>query len=226
MKQLKVIIYWLTGFLLLTAVSCKKDYHNFEKFISNGPVVYPGRPDSTVALAGKNRVQLKWPVPSDLNILNYKVFWNFGADSLLVTGRTPATGDSIKIYIANLVEGSYSFTVRSYDKEDRRSVGTQAFGNVYGDIFSSTIFNRPVRTKTLDTKTSTASIAWVGIDAKCIGTQWNYTNTGGAAANLFSPIGDSTIITSCNVTKPITYRSLFLPEANAIDTFYTEYKQL
>jgi hypothetical protein len=212
--------------VLLAAVSCKKEYHNYEHFISNGPIVYPGRPDTVIALAGKNRILLKWPVPTDLNIVSYKVFWNFGTDSLPVAGRKPGAGDSVEAYIDNLADGSYSFTVYTYDKEGRRSVGAQTFGNVYGDIFSSTIFNRPIRTKKLDAGASKVTIAWVGLDAKCIGTEWNYTDTGGAAAGFFSPLGDSTYIMSCDVTQPVSYRSLFLPEANAIDTFYTEFKPL
>lgn len=221
-KQTK---YWLVG-LLLMAAACGKKYYHYDNYIKNGPIVFPGRPDSVVALAGKGRVLLKWAVPTDMNIIGYKAFWNFGTDSLPVPGRTPSGTDSVRQYVSNLPEGAYSFTVYAYDKEGHRSVGASTIGNVYGSIFSSIIYNRPVRTKTLDAKTSKVSIAWVGLDAKCIGTQWNYTGTDGAVASFFSPIGDSTFITSCNVALPITYRSLFLPESKAIDTFYTDYKPL
>lgn len=226
MKQLKNIRYWIAGLVLVIAVSCKKDYHNYEHYITNGPIVYPGRADSVIASAGKERVLLSWSVPSDLNIVDYKVFWNFGSDSLSIPGRKPVTGDSIKIYIDDLVEGGYSFTVHSYDKEGRRSVGTQAFGNVYGSTFTSTIFNRPIRSFKRDTVMSRVTIAWVGLDAKSIGTEWNYTATDGRPASFFSPIGDSTIITGCNVVQPILYRSLFLPETKAIDTFFTTFISL
>jgi hypothetical protein len=226
MQLLKHTKYWIVGLALLILVSCNKDYYQYEKYISKGPIVYPGRADSVIVLAGKERVRLSWAVPSDLNIMNYKVFWNFGTDSLSVPGRTPVTGDSVKIYVDKLAEGSYSFTVHSYDKEGRRSVGSQAFGNVYGPIFSSTVYNRPIRTANKNTVASRLEVAWVGLDAKCIGTEWQYTDTDGGAARLFSPIGDSTIIPGCNVAQPISYRSLFLPETKAIDTFFTEFKSL
>jgi len=226
MQLLKHIKYGMAGLLLLMIVACDKDYYQYEKYINKGPIVYPGRADSVVILAGKERVQLRWAVPSDLNIVNYKVFWNFGTDSLSVPGRTPATGDSIKIFVANLAEGSYSFAVHSYDAGGRRSVGSQAFGNAYGSIFASTVYNRPIRTIKKDAVASRLEVAWVGLDAKCIGTEWQYTGVDGGAARLFSPIGDSTIITGCNVAQPISYRSLFLPETKAIDTFFTELKSL
>lgn len=226
MQLLKHTKYWIAGVALLLMAACEKDYYQYEKYIANGPIVYPGRPDTVQALAGKERIQLKWKVPSDLNITGYKVFWNFGVDSLSVPGRTNGSTDSVTIYINNLSQGAYSFTVYAYDKPGHRSVGTQAIGNVYGSIFTSTIFNRPYSTLKKETATSKLSVAWVGLDAKCVGTEWNYTKTDGQTATLFSPLGDSTNITGINVTKPISYRSLFLPENKAIDTFYTEYKSL
>ncbi len=163
MQKLKHTRYWIVCLLLLAAVSCTKERHNYEDFIKNGPIVYPGRADTVLAMAGKERVQLSWAVPSDLNITDYKVFWNFGTDSLSVPGRKPATGDSLKIFINNLPEGSYSFTVYSYDEERHKSVGTQTIGNAYGPIFSSTIFNRSVLNKKMETATNTVRVAWVGL---------------------------------------------------------------
>jgi hypothetical protein len=212
--------------LIFTMLSCGKEHYQYEDFIKNGPIVYPGRADTVIALAGHNRIQLSWAVPSDLNITDYKVFWNFGADSLAVAGRKPGNGDSVKLYIDNLTEGSYSFNVYSYDKAGHKSVSTQTIGNVYGPIFSSTIYNRSIRSHVKDTLDFTLYVEWVGLDAKCIGTEWLYTDADGLATRSFSPIADSTIITSCDVTQPISYRSLFLPEPKAIDTFFTEFKNL
>lgn len=226
MQLLKQTKYWIAGVALLLMAACDKDYYQYEKYIKDGPIVYPGRPDSVQVLAGKERILLKWAVPSDLNITGYKVFWNFGIDSLSVPGRTNGSNDSVILYINNLTQGAYSFTVYAYDKPGHRSVGSQAIGNVYGPIFSSTIFNRPYSAAKKETATSRLLVAWVGLDAKCIGTEWNYTNTDGQPAALFSPLGDSTIITGVDIASPISYRSLFLPENKAIDTFYTTFKSL
>lgn len=226
MKQLKRVKYWMAGLALLGIVSCGKDYYRYEKYIENGPIVYPGRPDTLVALAGKERILLKWKVPSDLNVTGYKLFWNFGIDSLAVSGRKEGSSDSITVELNDMPQGSYSFTVYAYDKEGHRSVGTLAMGNVYGSTFASTLFNRPYNALVRDTAGLTLTVAWVGLDAKSIGTEWNYTDMNGAAATLFSPLDDSTFIDAIDVTQPISYRSLFLPEKRAIDTFYTEFKSL
>jgi hypothetical protein len=223
MKYIKGVIACL---MICTVLSCGKSYFQYEHFIDDGPIVYPGRADTVLALAGHNRIQLSWAVPSDLNITDYKVFWNFGADSLTVAGRKPGSADSVKLFIDNLQEGSYSFNVYTYDKDGHKSVATQTTGNVYGNIFSSTIYNRPIRSSVKDTKNFNLMVEWVGLDAKCIGTEWLYTDADGLAASSFSPIDDSTIILSCDVSKPVSYRSLFLPEPKAIDTFFTEFKNL
>jgi hypothetical protein len=217
--------YWLLSLILFTT-ACTKDYKNYEQFIKDGPIVYPGRADTVQALAGKERILLKWAVPSDLNITNYKIYWNFGGDSLDIQGRKPVAGDSIKIYINNLVQGSYNFTVYSFDGAGHRSIGSNTIGNVYGSIFSSSILTRSVLGQTKDVARSILRIGWVDREEKCIGTEWAFTNANGASASLFSPLADSTIITAINVTQPISYRSLYLPEANAIDTFFTEFKSL
>lgn len=223
---MQLLKYSISCLVLFTVLSCSKMNHTYEKFIKDGPIVYPGRADSVLAQAGKERMLLSWAIPSDLNITGYQVFWNFGGDSLAVPGRKPGTGDSVKLYIGNLPEGSYSFTVYSYDRDGHRSVGTHVIGNVYGNVFASTIFNRPISSMKKEETASRVLVAWVGLDAKCAGTEWTYTDINGQPASFFSPLADSTILTGCDVKKPVSYRSLFLPEPKAIDTFYTAFKTL
>jgi hypothetical protein len=76
----------------------------------------------------------------------------------------------------------------------------------------------------MDPVADTLSVKWVGLDAKCLGTEWVYTGTDGKAKNYFSPVDTATVIYSIDATQPISYRSLFIPETHAIDTFYTDFK--
>lgn len=211
---------------LFTAMSCKKMDATYAGFLKNGPIVYPGKVDTMLIGAGNGRAQLKWAIPFDGNIISYKVFWNFGADSLALQGNKPTGPDSVKILINNLAEGTYNFTVYTYDKNGNKSVGSSTIGKVYGTIFTSTIYNRPIRTAIKDAKNFTLTVTWVGLDINCLGTEWTYTKTDGTSGSLFSPLGATTLITGCNVSQPITYRSVFLPEPAAIDKFYTDYSAL
>ncbi|MCW3119221.1 MAG: hypothetical protein JWM28_3303 [Chitinophagaceae bacterium] len=214
------------GVMICTALSCKKQDANYAQFIKDGPIAYPGKVDSVFSYAGNGRIKLIWKVPFDANITQYKIFWNFGSDSLLVPGYKPTGNDSVRTTLDNLPEGSYSFSVYTYDQMGRRSVPATKIARSYGAVFMSTVYNRQIRTSVKDSKTSTVTITWVNLDLNCIGTEWVYTKPGGSAGTYFAPIGISSTITNCDVTKPITYRSVFIPEFNAIDRYYSAYSTL
>ena len=119
MKSKIIIKCFLNCLFICTLISCKKMDSTYERFIKDGPIVYPARIDSVFAFAGNKRVQLKWVVPKDRTVTSYKVFWNFGADSVFVPANTKVS-DSVKVLIDNLTEGTYNFTVFSYDKDKHR----------------------------------------------------------------------------------------------------------
>lgn len=224
---MRFFCYCFFGLAFGLVVSCSKMDDTYHKFIKNGPIVYPGKADSVTVHPGHDRVQLSWWLGSPQTVVSCKVFWNFGADSVSVpVGHVAGVADTITTYIDSLTEGSYSFTVYTYDQAGNQSVGSSAIGNVYGDIYQSTLNNRPVRTTKFDTTGAKVTIAWVGIDINCLGTQWTYTGTDNLPKTFYSPIGDTTILTGCKVTSPVSYRSLFVPEADAIDTFYTVFINL
>jgi hypothetical protein len=208
--------------VLLTA--CSKMNATYYDFIKDGPLVYTGKADSVTAHAGNGRVMLSWLLTSDQTIKTCKVFWNFGADSMMVPVTKTAHTDTIRTYINNLNEGTYNFTVYTYDSAGHHSVGSEAIGSSYGAIFMSSLAAKPVRSFTKDA--TSAKVIWVGKDARCLGTEWSYTNTDQQPYDYFSSRQDTTILTSCDVNSPVTYRTLFVPEPDAIDTFYTDYKLL
>jgi hypothetical protein len=230
MKYLKYLAYQQTNLLLVGLLlvvlfsACSKQNSTYYDFIKTGPVTYTGKADSVKAYAGNGRILLSWLLTSDQTIKTCKVFWNFGADSLTVPVIKTINTDTIRVFIDSLSEGTYDFTVYTYDSLGHHSVGSQAIGNSYGDIFISTIAQKPVRSFTKGT--SAVTVVWVGKDARCLGTEWNYTGSDQQAKDYFSPRQDTTFLTSVKVSSPVSYRSLFIPEPNAIDTFYTDYKSL
>lgn len=223
---MKFLRYSIACLSLVILASCSKMKDNYYDFIKNGPIVYTGKADSLKAFAGKRRVMLSWLLTSDQTIAGCKVFWNFGLDSLDVPVVKTAGTDTVKVYIDDLDEGSYNFVIYTYDKAGHRSVGSEVIGNAYDSIFMSTLTNKPVRSVKKEAALSKITVVWVGRDAKCLGTEWDYTGSDQSAQHLFAPLADTTVITSCDVNKPVAYRTLYVPEQNAIDTFYTAYKPL
>ncbi|WP_165806549.1 DUF4998 domain-containing protein [Chitinophaga parva] len=222
MKKLVFLMSW--GCLLLGA--CNKMDATYDKFIKDGPVTYTGKADSVQVFGGHNRVLVNWWISSDQTIRSCKVFWNFGQDSLRVPVMKTAGTDTVKAYVNNLAEGTYSFTVYTYDAAGHHSVGTNAIGQAYGDIFQSTLAGKPFRTATKNAADNSIRVIWVGKDAKCLGTEWHFTGTDQREHDYFAPQADTTFIDGCDLTKPVSYRSLYVPDQHAIDTFYTDYKSL
>jgi hypothetical protein len=212
--------------IIIAMVSCSKQDRSYYDFIKNGAIVYTGKADSLKAFSGNERVVLNWVLASDQNITGCKIFWNFKADSLVIPVKKSPRPDTIKVSINNLPEGSYNFEVFTFDKEGHTSIGTETIGNSYGASFQSTLSNRPIRTSTKVTATNSINITWVGKDDKCLGTEWSYTGKDQQMKRYFSAQGDTTLISSCDLTKPVTYRTLFIPEKQAADTFYTDFKAL
>lgn len=225
-STMKSTQYLLYSLFVLLVVSCTKMDKGYSEFIKNGPIVYTGKPDTVITSGGRNRVQLQWVLKNDLTITTCKVFWNLNADSLELPVTKLSRPDTLTVIVNNLEEGSHSFVVHTYDKDGNKSVGAETIGYAYSNIFASTITNRPVRTVTKEAAKAKISIAWVGIEPKCLGTEWKYTGTDQTSRQFYSPVGDSTYLNGCDVLKPVVYRSLFAPEKNAIDTFYTDYKAL
>lgn len=211
---------------MIALASCSKQDRAYSDYIKNGAIVYTGKADSLKAFGGNERVMLNWVLASDQNITGCKIFWNFGADSLVMAVKKSPKPDTIKVSINNLSEGSYNFEVFTFDKEGHTSIGAEAIGNSYGANFQSTLSNRPIRTSKKVTATNSINITWVGKDDKCLGTEWSYTGIDQQPKHYFSAQGDTTLISSCDLAKPVTYRTLFIPEKQAVDTFYTDFKTL
>jgi hypothetical protein len=210
---------------LLAMASCSKMDTHYKDFIKDGATIYTGKADSLKAGGGDGRVVLSWILFSDQNITGCRVLWNFGADSLIVPVKRSIHPDTIKLPIA-LTEGAYNFTVYTFDNKGNSSVGAEAIGNSYGAGFRSSIFPRTIRAVDKQAAAGVINITWVGREEKCIGTEWKFTDKDSQPKKYFSPLGETTVLTGCEVSLPVSYRSVYLPEKNAVDTFYTEYKSL
>ena len=73
--------------------------------------------------------------------------------------------------------------------------------------------------------TGKLTINWLGTVEKSIGCDIEYTNiTGGKVKKRVPTTENVTIYT--DVARDLKYRTLYLPEKTAIDTFYTVYKSV
>ena len=228
MNHLKNVFY--TAMLVLVSLinGCSKFDAYKDKYLQAGSISYPGIIDSVKVLSGKNRVMLKGLIVADPKLVKYRVFWNSHNDSIEGLLHPSGKVDTFKATINNLAEGVLSFEIRTYDKDGNISVPVIATGNVYGDIYRSSLVTRGI-TKAEIQADSSALINWadVNADAGVVGMQVKFADNSGTNHDTLlqsTATGLSSSLPNFKSGTSLNYRTAFLPAKTAIDTFYTDYQ--
>ncbi|MEL7587445.1 MAG: DUF4998 domain-containing protein [Prolixibacteraceae bacterium] len=217
---------WVYLPLVIGNIACSKIDDPYRDFWKDGEKVYPASPDSVKVHPGKNRIELTWLTQGDPSVNKAKIFWNNGKDSLEVpVEREPGSNkaDTIKVMFSEMQEGSYSFSICTYDNLGNKSIPVNAVGRVYGDEYVNSLLIRLIQSATyID---DSLRIAWGNpADASSIGSELVYTDLSGSSRHLYvAPDADSTKIGDYDFSagNTFTYRTLYLPHPLALDTFYT-----
>ncbi len=207
--------------------SCSKMDDTYHKFWDEGEHIYPASADSLKSFSGKDRVKLQWLIVGDPTIRKAVIYWNNRADSMVVPiNKDNAAGiDTMNVFIDNLSEGTYSFEVFTFDQYGNRSVEANTTGKVYGDSYANSLLTRIVENNSY--LNNILNIQWgAPADASSLGAEIEYTDTDGNKTTLLvDPDAETTTINDFgfSYSKYFKYRTLFLPDSTAIDTFYTDY---
>lgn len=217
-------IYFFCIIFFAFIASCSKMNDLHDVYLRRGETIYVGKPDSVIFFAGKKRVKLRY-WESDPKAAKLAVYWLSRTDSIILDIPPHLAKDSVEVIIPNLPEYSYSFELITMNKDYKnRSVPFQSSGNSYGDNFQSNLTNRGIK-YTANPLLNKLTITWIGAVEKGIGTEVVYVNKDGDSEVKFVPMSEkSTVINDWS--REAKYRTLFLPEPSAIDTFYTEFKTI
>ncbi len=216
----KILLTALAG-LLFFITGCTKMDSTYEQYLEKGGIIYPGRPAKVILNGGDNRIRISWPKGPDPSIVKAKISWNVGADSIVVP--VSAGMDTISCMINNLPENSYSFTIITYDKDGHNSVPLEVFGTTYGAKYRSRLLDRPVLAAQ-QKSSGEVFLAWGIADDNlgALGTEIKYVNLKGDTVYRFERKNiDTTFFQDYKSGTNYFYRTLFLPDSNAIDTFRT-----
>ena len=220
--------YCLGLFLgLLVTMSCTKMNETYHGFWKGGERTYPASPDSLRAFSGRDRIQLQWLNMGDPTLVKAVIYWNNKTDSVVIPIEKgqPDGNDTMNVFINSLPEGAYSFDIYTYDKFGNSSVVSNIIGKVYGNTYARSLLTRLVENNAL--LDDTLRIQWGDpADATSIGTEVVYTNKDGKQVHrMVAPGADTTVLPGYDehVSRYFKYRTLFLPDSTAIDTFYTDY---
>lgn len=217
MKTLSLIVLI---FALTSLGSCQKTTNDAQR-IKLTPAT------SLKAYAGNHRIELRWQSSADANVISASISWNSGTDSMTVPIKPSQEIDSV--VIDHLEEGSYVFAVSLQDGKGNISDKTFINGHVYGELYTSTIKNRAIQQFNYYEVQRNANIVWGKADSGAVSTEISFSDDSGNLDMTSIPvyITKSTLVRlNPGVDSIIRYRTSFLPELTAIDTFYTDYDTL
>lgn len=207
---------------LCTTLACTP-WDDYKKYLEEGELIYPQKPDSLKIFPGRNRMLLEWQIV-DPKVTFCEIIYSGpesqGSVKVPIDFKDKFENDTVRVIIENLIEGYLLFTVTSYDKLGNASlpVGVEDFA--YGEIYEKSLLNRILKSMTL--AQNRLDITWYNADESEVGIELSYKNTSGVTKNIFIP-NSITVSTleGFDVEHPFSYRTLYLPAPMAIDTFYS-----
>ena len=217
-------LYFRSVVALLMLWACDTN-DTYKEFLRDGETIYVAMADSVRISPGRNRLKLSFLV-SDPTTSRALILWNNKTDSLELPVQRVYQTDTVSAQLSGLKEGSYSFDIYTYDDEGNSSVAVNAVGIVYGDNYLNSLLETPVKGAYVnEEEQSRVDISWGVADETAIGSEVIYTDSSNASHTLFVPSAErSTVLTDHLRGSSFQYRTLYLPEETAIDTFYTAFK--
>ncbi len=210
--------------LVATLGGCERYADDYKDYLDGKEIVYPGLARNVRYQAGNLRTILVWNPSPDPNIDHYTVRWNNGAGSVTVAASTHNPADSITVSIPDLDEYVYSFTITAFDREGNASIGQEANNvRVYGPTYQSVLLNRGYDgSRPYEVLEGGAvRLFFNAPDTLNTGTLIHYRNTADEAKTaVLAPGASDIVIPDFRFGTEITYRSGYVPEPNAADTFY------
>ena len=169
-----------------------------------------------VAHGGHNRVQIAGVFKYGLSTTKCVVTWTPGDGRQEFPVERKVEEESFECIVADLAEGTYEFTVTTYDKDGNASDPTTVTGTSYGDAYASSLAVRPVASCAMDG--DAVVIKFGAAPEGAVETKVAYTDADDAQKEAVVE-GDVLSIESWKSTGEYTVSTYYLPEEGAIDTF-------
>lgn len=209
----------LVGTVML---SCGKMDETYRGFLKDGEYFYPGKADSLRAHPGDGRIQLSWLRAADPSVTTAIIYWNNQQDSAMMSLGDEAGSDTVRVIIDNLEEKSYTFEVYTKDEAGNTSVRSEVLGEVYGDVYRGSLLHRAIQEVSFSHEEGSLVIAWTPAEETAVRDSITYKLTNGEIRVQAVPVDEEvTRLADYAPNNSFGYRSYFLPDSLAIDTFAT-----
>jgi hypothetical protein len=188
----------------------------YKEYLGDGQKVYVGKADSLVVFGGYNRAKIVGWMHYAKTAEKCIIRWD--NDSITVAASEWQANDTLSVIINDLTEGSKRFFVQTYDKEGNRSLKVECNGYIYGEMYL--LMNNPKIITLMTPGIDGMTLTWSTSESASF-VEVRYDSDDGAQTLLLPGNVTETILTGWVLGGKIESRTAFIPEAAAIDTFYT-----
>lgn len=222
MKRIYSLVVFVISVLFFTSCDDFMDVH--KEYIEGGEIIYAPKPDSVNFIAGEGRILFNCRTYNAPNVRSVDVYWNDRLDSLIIPVELSTGYDSISVILDNMEEKSYTFNIQTTDNFGHKSLFVTSFGTSYGDVYRATLNDRGIKSLSLSDKEGT--IEWYSAPVHLVRNEIRYIKTDGSQTTVkISSIDNLAKLPDVKPGSTFEYRSLYIPEEIAIDTFATAWKE-
>ena len=196
-----------------------------DEYLKRGETIYIGQPDSVKIYTGKNRVKISCR-NFDPKVAKLTVYWDFREGSALFDVPNDKMGEEIEMIVPNLEEKQYTFELVATNSEGQfPSIPLNITGEVYGSRYETSLINRKMTgdATIAPFDNNRMDFAWAKTLDNMVGVELKYLNSSNVETVLKVPNDEMTTSITDSRDDNVAYRTLYLPEENCIDTFYTDY---
>src|SRR5690606_23470555 len=148
----------------------------------------------------------------DPSVTTATIYWNNRQDSAVISLDDVTGSDTMRVMIDNLEEKSYTFEVYTKDGAGNTSVRSEVLGEVYGDVYRSSLLHRAIQDVSFSHDEKRLIIAWTPAEETAVRDSITYTLTNGEMRVQAVPVDeDTTRLADYAPNTSFGYRSYFLP---------------
>lgn len=218
-KSITLNIFAFLISLLLSA--CTDMAETYKQFTRDGETIYIAKADSIKTNGGEYRIGISWLI-TDPKVYRYKMYWNNHRDSVVNTITNTAGIDTVRIMLNGMREDVHQFDIFMYDKSGNSSIRAFTIGRVYGENYQASLLTRTY--KTIVRKGTSAIIQWSESAASVLRVEVEYLDaTNVQRSHLVPKEVQLDTLKNFPLGGTFRYRTAFLPEPAALDTFYTSF---
>lgn len=218
------ILIFVSLIIALGFTSCKDQDGIYKEWVIPGGRVYPEKSNGLTGYAGYNRVMLKWVAPKDPSVQKAVISWNSGDQSVEINYADYAGLDTIRVYIPELEERSYTFEIVNYDDKGNVSMTSEVSKAPYAANWLASCSERSIESaEVLD------GIGYVqtGFTTdNMVYTEYRYVTTEGETVILDEKqVNDRTVeLPDAKPGTRLEYRSYYVP-TEGLDTICNEWRK-